>query len=323
MTEVQEYLDLFAELRRRKRWQSHTVLRFAALSLAAMEDPDLDHLIESADLLRKRAGIWSSLNSPIRFVVAATILRHGLDPWQVYEAADFLRDRFRERGLRKAGTRGLIAALVMVLRHRGKQPKGATLLRMKQILDQWKADHRWITDSSDYPMAAFHACSEEAVPTLTHRMETIYQEMRHMGYRRGNALQLCSHILGMKEWTADEAAQRFAGLDSSFREHGLRPRRAMWDELAIISLLPGDVGPFVNEVLDLRARLRGARPRPTADTAFSLATGLVMQRILRDAKGKGGMEELFHLRTAQSVLEAEQAVVIASAAAASAAAAGS
>ena len=87
METVERYLQVFEDLRRKKRWATDTnVLRFAALTLAAAEIDDPGGRLEAAaDELRRRAGTFGKLNSPIRYVVAAMVLRKGLRPATVYE----------------------------------------------------------------------------------------------------------------------------------------------------------------------------------------------------------------------------------------------
>ena len=82
MDPVERYLEVFEDLRLRKRWSTGVeVLRFAALTLAATDvaDPGSE-LEETAKVLSKEAGAFSPLSSTARHAVAAILIRRGLDP---------------------------------------------------------------------------------------------------------------------------------------------------------------------------------------------------------------------------------------------------
>ena len=94
---VVRYLETFARLRARKRWTTETAtFRFVALALgAAGAAVDYDHLEEVATGLGKRARWSSPLKSEVRYVVAAMILRRGLNPEDVHARVFETRDAFK------------------------------------------------------------------------------------------------------------------------------------------------------------------------------------------------------------------------------------
>ena len=95
---VARYLQTFEELRARKRWSTQSVtFRFVALSLgAAASTIGYDRLEEAATDLRTRARWFSPLKSEIRYVVAAMILRRGLDTARIHERVFATRDADRK-----------------------------------------------------------------------------------------------------------------------------------------------------------------------------------------------------------------------------------
>ena len=110
---VASYLQTFEELRTRKRWSTQSVtFRFVALSLgAAASTIGYDRLEGAATDLRKRARWSSPLKSEIRYVVAAMILRRGLDPARIHECVFATRDGFKAHKVPSRGTGPTLAAL--------------------------------------------------------------------------------------------------------------------------------------------------------------------------------------------------------------------
>jgi len=73
----------------------------------------------------------------------------------------------------------------------------------------------------------------------------------------------------------------------------------------------GHVDEVVPRVIEYRDRLRAVKPRPTADIAFSLAAGVVLAE---EAERMAGLEDASTaatLRAVQSIIEAQQAAMIA------------
>ena len=120
---VTTYLATFERLRARKRWTTDTVIfRFVALTLgAAGADVTYDQLEAAAKGLQKRARWTSPLRSEIRYVVAAMILRRGLDPGRIHSRVVETRDAFKTHKISSRGTGPTLAALVLALRTRGAQ----------------------------------------------------------------------------------------------------------------------------------------------------------------------------------------------------------
>ena len=113
---VASCVQTFEELRTRKRWSTQSVTsRFVALSVrAAASTIGYDRLEEAATELRRRARWSSPRKSEIRYIVAAMILRRGLDPARIHECVLATRDGFKAHRVPSRGT-GPTLALLMAL----------------------------------------------------------------------------------------------------------------------------------------------------------------------------------------------------------------
>ncbi len=320
---IAAYLETFERLRARKRWSTDTATyRFVALTLgAAGERVSHDGLEEVAAGLRRRAGWTSPLRSEIRYLVAAMILRRGLDAARVHQQVIATRGGFREHGIKRRGAGATLAALLLVLQAKGKRVPKSHLSRLAQIFTQWRADHFWLTDGNDLPAAALHAGRDLSVESLTADIQRAYARLRDAGFRRGNPLQLVSHMLAADPRGTDTAIQRFAVVADRLREAGERVGTGRYDEVAVLALTQGAPGQVVGRVLRYRDRLRRARPRPSKDIAFSLAAGIELAEDGEKA-GEGSAGDLAALQSIRAILDAQQAAAMV-AVSASGAAAGS
>jgi len=313
MDPVERYLEVFDTLRRRKHWSIDTgVLRFAALSLAAVDVDDPAAALEkAAEILRAKAGWFGPLNSVIRYAVAAMILRKGLSPGPVHDRVMSTRERFRERKLPRGGIQEILAALLLVMQNDGRVVPMGTINRVGAILDRWKKDHWFLTGSDDYPMAALHAHREEDVEGLSIRVEQVYRRLRKEKFSMGNALQLASHILTIAPWGAEEAVHRFTRLRGAFRDRSLKIGSRWYDELAMLSLTSSEPETLVEQVMGAMDRLQSVRPKPVRDVAFSLATGVTMTAYARNMEGLADQRDLAAIAAAQALLDAQTAAMVA------------
>lgn len=322
MDTVRAYVETFERLRRRKRWSTDSsALRLCALSLATMDlDDPGSRLEETAAILRKRAGAFSPLNSAVRHAVAAMALSRGLDPARLVDRVKQTLENFKARKLRHRGAQPLLAAVLLVFDASGGAVPAGKIQRMKQILGRWKEDHPFLTGPDDYAMAALHAGREVSAAELGLHVEQIYQRLREARFRRGNQLQLVSHILAISPLGPVASARRFVTIAEALREKGLWIWQSRYDEIALLTLTEGRPRQIAAKVLDYRDRLREVKHRPDKSMALSIAAGLLLSEQARRQSGLVGAEAAASLRMVQALVEAQQAAVIAAIAASTAAA---
>jgi hypothetical protein len=238
-------------------------------------------------------------------------MRRGLDPVTTVHRTKETLDGFREFKLGRSGAGPLLAALILVLDAAGGLPSRDTIARMKAIIDRWKKDHRFLTGTDDYPMAAMHATRHVSIEQLGMEVEQIYQGLRKAKFSAGEQLQLVSHLLMLTDQGPREAAQRFERIAVALRKAKQRVWRSHYDEVALLVLSGGHVDDVVSRVIEYRDRLRAVKPKPTADVAFSIAAGIV---IAEEGERTSDVEDAAaaaNLRAVQAIIEAQQAAMIA------------
>lgn len=305
---VAEYLATLERLRARKRWSTDmATVRFVALALGgARTETDLDRLDEDAATLRARAGWTSPLRSEVRHVVAAMVLREGLDPGAVHDRVVETRTALRSHRVPRSQTGTTFAALVLVLRSAGGPVPERQLERLAGIWRRWRSEHFWLTDASDLPAAALHACGEREVDMLVAEVERAYARLREAGFRRGNGLQWAAQVLAVDPRGVDTGVERFRRVAERLRRSRVRVGSGRYDETAILALVHEDVAAVVDRALDYRDRLRAAKPRPGRDLAFTIGVGLAFADDERGAADRVA-GDLAALHSIQAILSARRA----------------
>ena len=318
---VESYLRTFERLRARKRWSVNSVtFRFVALSLgAAATTIRYDRLEEVATELRKRARWTSPLKSEVRYVAAAMILRQGQDPATIHARVFETRDAFKAHRVPSRGTGPTLAALLLALHHEARPVPQQQFERLAEIYRLWRREHRWLTSASDLPAAALHAVRDVPVDSVVEQVEQAYTRLDDAGFRRGNQLQLVSHLLAVDPRGADVAVQRFRAVAERLRAADERVGASRYDEVALLALTQGSAGEVVDRVLRNRDRLRAVKPRPDRAVAFTLAAGIEMAADA-EAAGERNAGDLAALQSIQAIIDAQQAAMIAAVSASGAAA---
>lgn len=321
---IVNHLRTFERLRARKRWSSNSVtFRFVALSLgAAAATTSYDRLEQVATELRKRARWLSPLKSEIRYVVAALILRRGQDPAAIHARVFETRAAFKDHKLSSRGTGATLAALLLALHHEARPVPQRHVERLASIYRRWRREHRWLTSSSDLPAAALHAAREVPVEILAADVERVYIGLDEAGYRRGNPLQLVSHLLAVDPRGTDTGVERFRTVAEHLRASGERVGPSRYDEIALLALTQGRPRDVVDRMLHYRDRLRAVKPRPANAVAFTLAAGIELAADTEVA-GERSAGDLAALQSIQAILDVQQAAMIAAISAGAAAGASS
>ena len=316
---LEQYVSLYQRLSKRARWDmSAAQQRIVSMILATVPiDDPLGTLEEAASELRRRAGWFGPLSSPIRYSVAAMLIRRKLPPGQVHDRVLSILPNLKGRRLPWGGHGRTLAGVLLSLRSfEDKSRSTSTVVfdRMERIYRLWKEDHPAITGDDDLPMLALHALRDEPPGALSERLEKIYRELNAGGVPKGNALQLSSQILGVLPWGAGEAAGRFQALRDSFLRHGEKISRSRLDEVALLSLAPGAPDDIVDQVVTDQRKLRERKPRVSKAVAFNLAAGLVLTRCdaaTPEQARKADLPEISALGQVRAVLEAQQAAMAA------------
>lgn len=310
-----------------KRWlDDPTPLRYAASTLVTTPGDPADvaaRLFALARDLKERAGWFGPHRGPLRFLIAAVLLRNGDG------AAGFCRDveriqrLFREARFRHGGIYEIMAFLIL----RQTDPDGIVdrprVQRMRDLYREMNTHHWWLTGIDDYPACALLANRPGPVEALGRRIEAFYEGLLGIGWVRGNALQLASHILCLHPRPAPAVIERVRLLVEAFKEAGVRVRPDKYDEVSILAFADARPPAVVDKVLAGMEALRALRPRPDRATAFSLASSLALLELVQGSLAPHDVADLKALAELQAVIAAQEAAAFtlaASAAAGSAAA---
>ena len=151
------------------------------------------------------------------------------------------------------GTGATLAALLPALHHEARPVAQPQIERLARVYRRWRNEHRWLTSSSDLPAAALHAVRDVPVDIVAEEVERAYTSLADAGFRRGNQLQLVSHLLAVDPRGTDTGVQRFLTVVERLRAADERVGESRYDEIALLALTRGSPREVVDRIVRNRA----------------------------------------------------------------------
>ncbi len=183
--------------------------------------------------------------------------------------------------------------------------------RIKNIYDEMKRYHVFLTSSEDYPAAVIMANRPESAEKLVSASEEYYRFLSQNGFRKGNDLQFLANMLVMNGMFQKKTARLVLSAKQELENNGLKTKATHYPALGVIAL-SGKPKESAEIALKLKASpvLNWSK-----DMAIVLASIFTSQTIIDSSAGLTA--------TLQAMVQAQQAVVAASAAGAVSAASSS
>lgn len=324
---ISRFRDLYAALEKDRRWwRDSRRLRYAAMAAVGCEGTpaNVAQGIRRMEKSLKEASPWHlSIGSHMRFIVAALLYQNRDSGRGFMNEVRRVRKMFRGERLPRALVFELIAVLILRIQADGKTVSQDTVRRLRDIYQEMKRHHRFLTGADDLPACAILTGQEGAPTNLVARTEEIYGELRAEGFQRGDPLQTTANVLSLAPGLPHELVGRAASLKERFKNKGVRVYQRDYDELAILSFLSQATASVVDRVLAHREQLKHIRPRIDRATTFDLAAGITFLELAGRQVGVGTLSGTKALIDMQAIVAAQQAVLVCAAGAAVAASASS
>lgn len=318
--------DIFEALNAERSWFSDvSPLRFAAVAaLTCTGEPTAvaSGIRGIAEELKERSGWFGELNGSLRFIIAAMLLQNDDTAADFMRAVEDVRRQFRAVRLSRGGSYEVMSALIL----RGPERETVQLARverLKSIYEVMKRYHWWITNVADFPACAILARQSGPPDAIGEEIETIYQELHAVGFKKGDPLQTAANLLFLAKEKPQTVAMRYYALAEGFRAERTRIWQSEYDELAILAFLSQPAGEIVDRVLECQTGIRALKPRPDRSLAFNLASSVTFVDLIQSHVETAAVTDAKALIDMQAIISAQQAAAIAAMAGATAAASAS
>lgn len=307
------YLDIYKILKKELRWKvTDNKIILTIANFYAMNDKPfhLERFFKIADEIKSQASLFSSMRSYSRFTTAAMLDINFDDPLKKVPELYHYYSKLREHKF-PSGVYTYLAASILLTNEERIQPS-RVIPRAKEIYDEMKKEHIFLTGHEDYPLALLIACEEKH--GMVEKIEQLYEDLNNNGLSKGNNLQFLSHILALNsDETPQKLVERSTYISDTLRQHQIRPKATYYPIIGLLAYLP-------NEQFDMETILKvyqslNEEIRWQKEMNFITAVSLYVH----DKIEKTGVTETSISTTLEAILQAQQAVIISTVAASAAA----
>ncbi len=315
---VDSYKTLYAALKKQLKWKvsdPRALMLVASMYIVNGKPFNMEHFIALSDAIKKKAGMFSALNSYQRFTAAAMLDVRFEEPEEKIDVLLSLYRQLTDGGFSR-GTFTYLAALVMLGSDREEKAYQEKTERALELYKGMRSRHFFLTSSSDYPLAVLLAERDEQVDDLMDHIEFFYRTLNEQGFRKGNDLQFLSHILSIDQQAdAMELIERSKRVFDTLKEAGIRPRASYYPAIGLLSLLE-DRTNVILTISELAGQLNDSKLfKWHKDMNFIMSVNLLLSEKLAD---KNVLETGIYT-TIEAIIQAQQAAVIAAVAGSAAA----
>ncbi|MCP4247200.1 MAG: DUF4003 family protein [bacterium] len=322
---LDRFRDVYAALNAERGWFGDaSSLRFAAISALTIPGGPTEVAAAIRDMagrIKAESGWFGQLSTQLRFVVAAMLVVHGDDARGFLTEVKRIRELFREFDLRRGGIYETMAILVLRIQAERKPIARATIGRFKDLYEEMKRHHWWLTGPDDFPACAILTGQPESPSQIGWAIERIYQALRAERFSAGDALQTAANILFLSRLDPTLVARRYHGLAMGFRANNVRIWQSDYDELAILAFLNHPTQRVTERVLHYREIMADLRPRPDRSMTFNLAASIAFLDLVRLDENLKAITDAKAMMDMQAIINAQQAAAAAAASSACAASA--
>jgi len=309
----------------RSWWEGAATLRYAAVAAITCHGEPADvaaGIRDRADQLKRKAGWFGELNGPIRFVLSAQLTQRLADGEAFMDEVDRVRGLFRNAKLRRGGVYETLAILILFLHSGGASIGPGTVARFRDIYEEMKRYHWWLTGPDDFPACAVLTGLPDHPAEIGRRTEAHYQALSAKGFKAGDPLQTAANLLTVTDLPADIAASRYRGLADAFKAADVAIWQSDYDELAVLTFVKHPIDRVIERTLHFRAQVATLRPAPDRLMTFNLGAALAFCELVSHDEHMDRLTGAKAMAGMQAMLNAQAAAACGAAAAAAAAAGG-
>lgn len=259
-------------------------LRFAAQSAVFQTDTPAvlaKRIRVIADHLLAHAKWYQPLASPLRFVIAALLLKQHARLHDFLGEYHRVGDMLDKVGLRHGGRYEPLTVLILMSAPGHDAFSMLEAERLKVLHNHLKKFHWWITGADDLPAIAALAQIPGNAEVIAASTEAIYQRLADAGCMKGDHLQTASHLLPLTGLRPVDATNRWLNLmrELEATTPGLKP--VHYDAVAVLSLLEQPAKLVIERVYAVQRELNLATPDLAGSSSLSLAADLTALDLIR------------------------------------------
>ena len=267
---LQKFFALRPAIKDALKWRSAGPVRdavaLAALDLDGAPEDLAARLKEPADILKQNHSKLQLLRQPVRYALAAVLLRQNIDPVLFTQNIADSRERWRQVGLRRGSPYEGASHLIL---HLGKE--GSTqipfLSSLKNAFDDLNKRRWWHVGTRTLPPLALALQYRSDAASAADQM---FGAMKEEKVLHGRQTMEAALMATLSTGYPAETARQIAGLRGALKDRKIPDAPANITGLAFANLIKPDPGEFADAVHTVRERFKQEKFGSTNRALLSL-----------------------------------------------------
>ena len=318
---ITRYLNIYNNLNNKLNWhaQSQILMMIPLVYILNDVEFDLEEFIEISDYIKDESGFFSPLHSHQRFPTAAILISKFVDPKSSFKKLMEYQQKLIDKGFKDCPYLAISALALMTTDNQAEDIE-YRLDKAMELYKGMKSNHFFLTSLSDYPTAILLSQHKEPLDELMEEIEYYYDKLSERCFKKGNELQLLSHILMMaKMENRDFIIDRCCELYNSITAQGLKIKRLHYSQIGLMSVIDADLNEeiqYVKEATNILSQQKGFKWNKHLNLMISII--IVISEVLENIHDDITIIETGISTCMETLIEAQNAALIAAIASTSA-----
>ncbi|MDL4843056.1 DUF4003 family protein [Aquibacillus rhizosphaerae] len=313
---LDQYKQTYAQLKKELKWRvsdNRILMMISALYVVNNRRFEFNQFNDVSEYIKRNVGMFSTLKSQQRYTTAAMLDVRYQNPTEKFQEMIMLYEQLVDSKF-KRGSFTYIAALVLLGNGEESSNRQNQIEKALAIYKGMKQEHVFLTTQNDYPLAVLLSQLDGSVEDLMIRVEKYYNELSQLSFTKGNDLQFLSHILSIdSNAEAKVLIERCENIYGELKRQGIKPKAANYPQIGMLSLLE-DSRAEVSLVVKTVDQLNQDKTfKWHKEINFMMAVNLVISEKLTNNE----LLETGLYTTIETIIQAQQATMIAGVAAVS------
>ncbi|WP_425449034.1 DUF4003 family protein [Dethiothermospora halolimnae] len=314
-----DQLNIYNQLYEKLKWklQKEIIAMVASVYIINDKEFDLDELIDVSNYIKDNVGLFSPLRSHQKYAMAAMLISKFENPKGKFDELINYYDKLVEGGFKK-GTYTSIAALALMTTVNDNENIESRIEKSLEVYKGMKSNHFFLTSQGDYPLAVLLSKFDKSNDILMEEVERFYKDLSESNFKKGNDLQLLSHILMLgKDEHNEDLVNRCNRIYDEMIDKEIKIKRRSYPQIGLIALINSEVSTEIQNIKELLTKLNNQKGfKYMKDINLMVSTGVVVKSKIKDKE----IIETGLSTTIETIIQAQNAAMIGAIAASSAAA---
>ncbi|EOC99239.1 conserved protein YeaA [Caldisalinibacter kiritimatiensis] len=223
------------------------------------------------------------------------------------------QNKMTNEGL-KSGTYSSISALALMSNNENLKDIQQKIRKAKDIYKEMKSNHFFLTSQSDYPLAILLSKYDKPTSEIIEEIEYYYTELSDGPFKKGNTLQLLSHIMMLSDTeNKNFMVKRCNEIYDKLKTQGIKIKRMHYPAIGMMAIIDSELDKeieFIKNIADIINKQK--RFKWTKDLNLLIAMLLVITDSINEVNQDINVIETGLNTSIESLIQAQNAALIAS-----------